>query len=60
MKIGILTGGGDVPPLNTVIDTIREQAVETGNELIGFINGWEGLLKKKYISLNKLNLIANF
>lgn len=53
MKIGILTGGGDVPPLNTVIDTIREQAVETGNELIGFINGWEGLLKKKYISLNK-------
>ena len=53
MKIGILTGGGDVPPLNTVINTIRERAVATGNELIGFVNGWDGVLKKNYISLNK-------
>lgn len=53
MKIGILTGGGDVPPLNTVINRIRERAVESGNELIGFVNGWDGVLKRKYIDLNK-------
>lgn len=53
MKIGILTGGGDVPPLNTVINRIRERAFESGNELIGFVNGWDGVLKRKYIDLNK-------
>ena len=52
MKIGILTGGGDVPPLNTVINTIREKVVESGDKLIGFINGWEGLIKQNYRLLN--------
>lgn len=59
MKIGILTGGGDVPPLNTVINTIRERVVETGNELIGFINGWDGIIKKNYIKLNKYEVFSD-
>ena len=52
MKIGILTGGGDVPPLNIVINVVKETVVETGNELVGFVNGWQGVLSKNIISLN--------
>ena len=52
MKIGILTGGGDVPPLNIVINTVREIAVKSGNTLIGFVNGWQGVLSNNTISLN--------
>ncbi len=53
MKIGILTGGGDVPPLNTVINSIRERVVDEGHELIGFLNGWEGVLQRNFILLNE-------
>ena len=41
--IGILTGGGDVPGLNSVIKSVVYRAHETGREVIGFRKGWEGL-----------------
>jgi len=42
-RIGILTGGGDVPGLNSVIKTVVYRAVEIGCEVIGIRRGWEGL-----------------
>ena len=59
MKLGILTGGGDVPPLNIVIDTLRKRIVKSGDELIGFVNGWEGVVKQNCITLNDYNNFSN-
>src|ERR1019366_1050473 len=42
-KIGILTGGGDVPGLNAVIKTVVYRAGGIGCEVTGIRRGWEGL-----------------
>ena len=42
-RIGILTGGGDVPGLNSVIKTVVYRASDAGSEVIGIRRGWEGL-----------------
>ena len=43
-KIGILTGGGDVPGLNPVIKSVVYGSSETGRQVIGLRRGWEGLV----------------
>jgi 6-phosphofructokinase 1 len=43
-RIGVLTGGGDVPGLNPCIKTLVYSAVEEGHEVIGIRKGWGGLL----------------
>ena len=45
MKIGILTGGGDVPGLNVAIKTAVFRAIDEGHEIVGFRRGWGGLLE---------------
>src|SRR6266508_2211944 len=42
-KIGILTGGGDVPGLNSVIKSVVYRASELGWEVLGIRRGWHGL-----------------
>ncbi len=42
-KIGVLTGGGDVPGLNSVIKSVVYRATEMGRSVIGIRKGWEGL-----------------
>jgi 6-phosphofructokinase 1 len=44
MRIGILTGGGDVPGLNPCIKAVVTRAEERGWELVGIRRGWAGLL----------------
>ena len=44
MKIGILTGGGDVPGLNPCIKAVVNRAIDEGNLVIGIRRGWAGLL----------------
>ncbi|MBS4029608.1 MAG: ATP-dependent 6-phosphofructokinase [Ignavibacteriales bacterium] len=44
MKIGILTGGGDVPGLNPCIKAAVYKAIDEGSEVIGIRLGWGGLL----------------
>jgi 6-phosphofructokinase 1 len=44
MRIGILTGGGDVPGLNPCIKTVVQGAVDEGIEVLGIRRGWAGLL----------------
>jgi 6-phosphofructokinase 1 len=43
-KIGILTGGGDAPGLNAVIRGIVVNGIRLGYEVVGFIDGWAGVL----------------
>ncbi|HXJ91943.1 MAG TPA: 6-phosphofructokinase [Terriglobia bacterium] len=42
-RIGILTGGGDVPGLNSVLKSVVYRGIEFGSEVIGIRRGWEGL-----------------
>ena len=44
MRIGILTGGGDVPGLNAAIKAVVVRAAEQGHEVVGLRRGWAGLL----------------
>jgi len=42
-RVGILTGGGDVPGLNSVIKSVVYRAAEQGFDIAGIRRGWEGL-----------------
>ncbi|HLK66603.1 MAG TPA: 6-phosphofructokinase [Bryobacteraceae bacterium] len=42
-RIGILTGGGDVPGLNSVIKAVVYRGSELECDVIGIRRGWEGL-----------------
>ncbi|HJZ47585.1 MAG TPA: ATP-dependent 6-phosphofructokinase [Roseiflexaceae bacterium] len=44
MRIGILTGGGDVPGLNPCIKAVVNRAEDAGIEVVGIKRGWGGLL----------------
>lgn len=45
MRIGILTGGGDVPGLNPCIKTLVYSAIDEGMQVVGVRRGWAGLLE---------------
>jgi 6-phosphofructokinase 1 len=49
-RIGILTGGGDVPGLNAVIKSVVYRGAELGCEVTGIRRGWEGLT---HVNLNE-------
>jgi ATP-dependent phosphofructokinase / diphosphate-dependent phosphofructokinase len=52
MRIGILTGGGDCPGLNAVIRAIvRTCDARYGSSVVGFQDGWRGLLEDRRIQL---------
>ena len=53
MRIGILTGGGDCPGLNAVIRAaVRAVAVDHGGEVIGFRDGWRGVMEDSWEPLS--------
>ncbi len=43
-RVGILTGGGDVPGLNAAIKTFVWRMREAGHEVVGLRRGWASLL----------------
>lgn len=49
MRIGLLTGGGDCPGLNAVIRVVVRKAIDAyGDEVIGFRDGWRGVLEDDF------------
>lgn len=44
MRIGILTGGGDVPGLNPCIKAAVTRVTDAGGEMVGIRRGWGGLV----------------
>src|ERR1700685_942187 len=53
MKIGMLTGGGDCPGLNAVIRAVvRKGEFTYGDEFLGFMEGWRGLIDDTTMPLN--------
>jgi len=56
-KLGILTGGGDCPGLNAVIRAITKPAIqEHGYEVIGFEDGYHGLIEKRFRILSDMDV----
>ena len=45
MKVGILTGGGDVPGLNASIKAVVMRMASEGHQVTGIRRGWAGLLE---------------
>ncbi|HEX5559629.1 MAG TPA: ATP-dependent 6-phosphofructokinase [Gaiellales bacterium] len=45
MRIGLLTGGGDCPGLNAVIRAVARTALERGDEVVGVLHGWRGMVE---------------
>jgi phosphofructokinase-like protein len=53
VRIGVLTGGGDCPGLNAVIrSVVRTAASHYDSEVIGFRDGWRGLLEDRTAPLD--------
>jgi phosphofructokinase-like protein len=53
-RLGILTGGGDAPGLNAVIRAVMRTAEHAGGiESIGILDGFEGLLERRFRRLDR-------
>ncbi|MDE3200646.1 MAG: ATP-dependent 6-phosphofructokinase [Acidobacteriota bacterium] len=52
MRVALLTGGGDCPGLNAVIYAAVRKGINTyGDEFIGFLDGWKGVIENRFIPL---------
>lgn len=53
MKIGVLTSGGDAPGMNAAIRAVTRSAIANGMEVVGIIRGYNGLVKNRYVPLQR-------
>ncbi|MDR1635531.1 MAG: 6-phosphofructokinase [Bifidobacteriaceae bacterium] len=54
MRIGVLTGGGDVPGLNAAIRAVVKRGeMEYGHSMVGFRNGWRGVVEGDLVPLTR-------
>ena len=51
-RVAILANGGDVSGFNAVIRAIVKTAEENNIECLGFVDGYNGLLKNEYVKLS--------
>jgi 6-phosphofructokinase 1 len=57
VRVGILTGGGDCPGLNAVIRAIVRKGEQIhGDELIGFLDAWDGVRERRTMPLDVSSL----
>ena len=53
----MLTGGGDCPGLNaTIRAVVRKGEVSYGDEMIGFLDAWDGVMERRHMSLDVSSL----
>ncbi len=50
-KIGVLTSGGDSPGMNAAIRAVVRTSVYEGLEVMGIMNGYQGLIEARFIPL---------
>jgi ATP-dependent phosphofructokinase / diphosphate-dependent phosphofructokinase len=55
MRVGVLTGGGDAPGLNAAICGLGRRLLAANATLIGFEDGWRGLMQDRSRSLQGAN-----
>lgn len=56
MKIGIMTGGGDAPGLNGIIEAAGRTLIEKGHEVYGVLKGFEGIFHSQAFRLDRAKL----
>ena len=56
MRIGLLTAGGDCPGLNAAIRAVVRRAYTDDVEVLGFRNGWQGLVENDLMELNRTSV----
>ncbi len=56
MRIGILTGGGDAPGLNGIIEAVGKSLMTKNHEVVGILDGFEGIFKNETRVLNSKDL----
>ncbi len=57
MRVAMLTGGGDCPGLNAVMRAVARKGERVyGDELIGFCDGWKGVLENRVVPLGVAEL----
>ena len=52
-KVGILTSGGDSPGMNCCIRAVTRVAIKRGIDVVGIVNGYQGLIEGNFIELTK-------
>ena len=59
MRVGLLTGGGDAPGLNGIIESVVRSLALAGHEVVGICDGFEGVFEGRVRSLtpNDVHLI---
>lgn len=55
IRVGVLTGGGDAPGLNAAICGLGRRLRESHAELIGFADGWRGLMENRARALSDVD-----
>lgn len=48
MRIGVLCSGGDAPGMNPCLRAIVRSAITVGDEVVGIMHGYEGLLNEEF------------
>jgi phosphofructokinase-like protein len=57
VRIGLLTGGGDVPGLNAVIRAVVKHAMGSyGHTIVGFRGGWRGVVEGNVVQLGRQDI----
>jgi 6-phosphofructokinase 1 len=57
VRVGLLTGGGDVPGLNAAIRAVVKRGEgEYGHSIIGFRNGWRGVVDGFSVPLSRQHI----
>ena len=51
MRIALMTGGGDAPGLNGIIEAASRVLLSAGHEVIGLVDGFEGVFNQRTIAL---------
>lgn len=52
-RVGILTAGRDAPGMNAIIRSVARSAFDKSYELVGFRNGFDGLISNDAFVMNK-------
>jgi len=55
-RIGILTGGGDAPGLNGVIESCLRTLKFAGHEVIGIQDGFDGVFDERHVNLSRQSM----
>src|SRR4051812_28914413 len=57
-RIGILTGGGDAPGLNSIIESSVRTLTAHGCEVIGICDGFEGIFNGRTMDLTHERMVG--